>query len=561
MPKPKLHIHFPSLPQRSYECRHGLSTLIYDDKKRAVLVDGGEGEFFDQMENYLRKNLTGEDEYAHVTFVLTHWHGDHYCGLRNALNSPHIFVDEIYCPDPAELKSIPKDDGYAEYNAAQKVLNLARELNKKIIYPAPGKKVGHWVGDIRMWMWRQKANPGDYVNYQLNNTSIQIYFPDLQHLETGDAITSSDRFLKAYDWPMTSVNLNHHGNGSNSVTCELYEQHGVKICWYSDWEPKGVSIGGTNFSKYGAGKAVQRFRTLRPFEDVDVTADGEGHVIWKQGSNTYTYDIPYGASPKPTPEPEPTPAPSPELRDMSELFGVDVSYAQGVIDWNKAAGEIDFAILQAGYGQDRTDQDDRQFARNCAECERLGIPYGIYLYSYAGNTTRATGEADHVLRLANGKQMSLPIYYDLEESSLANAAAGNMVVFGTKVENAGYHCGVYSGEYYYNRNLSNVTRYTKWIARYGSNSGHPGTKPNVQNVTIWQYSSKGRVPGINGNVDVNIMYGDDLLKAVTGKDYIQAAKDVWAGKYGAGTVRESALRGMGFDPRIVQHFVNRLVVK
>ena len=558
MPKPKLHIHFPSLPQRSYEYRRGLSTLVYDDKKRAVLVDGGEGEFFDQMELYLRKNFTGKDGYAHVTQVITHWHGDHDCALRYTLESPHIFVDRIYCPDPAELKLIPKDDGYAEYNAAQKILNLARELNKKIIYPAPGKKVGHWVGDIRMWMWRQKANPGDYVNYQLNNTSIQIYFPDLQHLETGDAITSSDRFLKAYDWPMTSVNLNHHGNGSNSVTCELYEQHGVKICWYSDWEPKGVSIGGTNFSKYGAGKAVQRFRTLRPFEDVDVTADGEGHVIWKQGAKTYTYDIPYGASPKPTPEPEPTPAPAPELRDMSELFGVDVSYAQGVIDWNKAANEIDFAILQAGFGQDRTDQDDKQFARNCSECERLGIPYGIYLYSYAGNTTRADGEADHVLRLAKGKQMSLPIYYDLEESSLANAAAGNMVVFGGAVEAQGYYCGVYSGEYYYNKNLPNITRYTKWIARYGSNSGKPGTKPNVQNVTIWQYSSRGKVAGINGNVDVNIMYGDDLLKGVTGKDYIQAARDVWAGKYGSNDERIRKLTEEGFDPRIVQHFVNRL---
>ena len=126
------------------------------------------------------------------------------------------------------------------------------------------------------------------------------------------------------------------------------------------------------------------------------------------------------------------------------------------------------------------------------------------------------------------------------------------------VENAGYHCGVYSGEYYYNRNLSNVTRYTKWIARYGSNSGHPGTKPNVQNVTIWQYSSKGRVSGISGNVDVNIMYGDDLLKAVTGKDYIQAARDVWAGKYGSNDERIKKLAEEGFDPRIVQHFVNRL---
>ena len=141
---------------------------------------------------------------------------------------------------------------------------------------------------------------------------------------------------------------------------------------------------------------------------------------------------------------------------------------------------------------------------------------------------------------------------------LGDAAAGNMVVFGGKIENAGYYCGVYSGEYYYNRNLPNVTRYTKWIARYGSNTGKPGTKPNVQNVVIWQYSSKGRVSGINGNVDVNIMYGEDLLKAVTGKDYIQAARDVWAGKYGANDERIKKLTEEGFDPRIVQHFVNRL---
>ena len=561
MAKPKLHIHFPSLPQRSYEYRRGDSVLIYDDKKRGILVDGGEGEFFDQMESWLKKHFMRDDGYAHVTFVLTHWHGDHYCGLRNALNSHIIFVDEIYCPPPSELKLIPNDDGYAEYNAAQKVLNLARELDKKITYPAPNKKVGHWVGDVRMWIWRQEASQSDYTDYQLNNTSLQIYFPDLQHLESGDAITSAQKFLKAYNWPITSVNLNHHGNGSNSVTCGMYAEHGVQICWYSDWEPSGVPIGGTNFSKYGAGKAVQRFRTLRPFEDVDVTADGEGHVIWKQGSKTYTYPIPYGASTKPAEPTEHAPAPTAPhvLRDMSELYGIDVSYAQGTIDWTKAAGEIDFAILQAGYGQDRTDQDDKQFARNAAECERLGIPYGIYLYSYAGNTTRAKGEADHVLRLAKGKRMSLPIYYDLEESSLANAAAGNMVVFGGAVEAAGYHCGVYSGEYYYNRNLPNITRHTKWIARYGSNSGKPGTKPNVPNVTIWQYSSRGKVAGISGYVDVNIMYGDDLLKSITGKDYIQAARDVWAGKYGTGTVRETALRGLGFDPRIVQHFVNRLI--
>jgi GH25 family lysozyme M1 (1,4-beta-N-acetylmuramidase) len=116
---------------------------------------------------------------------------------------------------------------------------------------------------------------------------------------------------------------------------------------------------------------------------------------------------------------------------------------------------------------------------------------------------------------------------------------------------------VYSGEYFYNRNLKNVSAYTKWIARYNSNNGKQGTKPNVSAVAIWQYSSRGKVAGVSGYVDVNVAYVD-LVKSVTGKDYIQAARDVWANKYGTDPERSAKLKAEGFDPRIVQHFVNRL---
>jgi GH25 family lysozyme M1 (1,4-beta-N-acetylmuramidase) len=116
---------------------------------------------------------------------------------------------------------------------------------------------------------------------------------------------------------------------------------------------------------------------------------------------------------------------------------------------------------------------------------------------------------------------------------------------------------VYSGEYYYGKNLSYITAYTRWIARYNSNNGKATTKPSTANVAIWQYSSRGKVAGVSGNVDVNIMYVD-LIKSVTGKDYIQAARDVWAGKYGSNDERVAKLKAEGFDPRIVQHFVNRL---
>ena len=246
MSKPKLHIFVPGLPQPERgEERHGDSVLVYDDDKNAVLIDGGEWPLFEKTRNEMKRLGI-----KHVCFILTHWHGDHDCGLKFALEDPYIIVDEIYAPNPNELKLVPKDEGYDEYNRAVRRINLAKELKKKVVYPAPGKRVGHWVGKIRVWMWRRKANPNDYVDYQVNNTSMQIYFPDLEVVAPGDAITTTEHFFKFVDqdkndWPITGFLINHHGNGIGG-NAPLYKKHGAKICWYSDWEPKGVGIGGTS---------------------------------------------------------------------------------------------------------------------------------------------------------------------------------------------------------------------------------------------------------------------------------------------------------------------------
>lgn len=248
---------------------------------------------------------------------------------------------------------------------------------------------------------------------------------------------------------------------------------------------------------------------------------------------------------------------TPKLRDMKELKLIDVSEHNGTINWEKAAKEIDGAIIRCGYGQNKTSQDDKQFRRNVSECTRLGIPFGIYLYSYATSGSAGGGEADHALRCAKGLELSYPIYFDSEDASTKAAAYNAAITFGNKIEAAGYWCGLYSGEYFYNANLRGISRFTKWIAKYGSNDGKPHSKPNVSDVAIWQYTSRGKVSGISGYVDMNICY-KDLVKSVTGKDYIQAARDVWAGKYGSGDKRVAALKKAGFDPRIVQHYVNRM---
>lgn len=193
-----------------------------------------------------------------------------------------------------------------------------------------------------------------------------------------------------------------------------------------------------------------------------------------------------------------------------EKFLIDVSQHQGTINWDQVKSHIDGAILRCGYGMDIASQDDKQWARNVAECERLGIPYGVYIYSYATNTDRAKSEAQHVLRLIQGHKLSYPVYFDMEEPGTEGAAVANAIAFGNIVEAAGYWCGVY-----YNRNWHNnvikgqLDRFTRWGAGYGTNNGQKqdNYKPGFGE-DIWQYSSKGSVPGVSGNVDVNVCYRD-----------------------------------------------------
>lgn len=189
---------------------------------------------------------------------------------------------------------------------------------------------------------------------------------------------------------------------------------------------------------------------------------------------------------------------------------IDVSEHNGTINWEQAKEHIDGAILRCGYGMDIASQDDKQWARNVSECERLGIPFGVYIYSYATNTERAKSEAQHVLRLVEGHKLSYPVYYDLEQSGIEGAAVENAKAFGDIIESAGYWCGVYYNKDWHNRVIKGrLDRFTRWGAGYGTNNGQKqdNYKPGFGE-DIWQYSSKGSVPGVPGNVDVNVCYRD-----------------------------------------------------
>ena len=182
---------------------------------------------------------------------------------------------------------------------------------------------------------------------------------------------------------------------------------------------------------------------------------------------------------------------------------IDVSEYQGRIDWEKVKPHIDGAILRCGYGTDEDDQDDEQFKRNADECTRLGIPFGVYLYSYATNAERAKSEAAHVLRLVKDYKLSYPIYYDVEEKGTEAAAKACAEVFGDIIEGAGYWCGIYANLNWWGNYLVGLERYTKWVAQYNTTCDYTG-----DNLDMWQYTSSGSVPGISGRVDVSECYRD-----------------------------------------------------
>ncbi|MDU1411222.1 MAG: glycoside hydrolase family 25 protein [Clostridium sp.] len=192
------------------------------------------------------------------------------------------------------------------------------------------------------------------------------------------------------------------------------------------------------------------------------------------------------------------------------LNGIDVSEHQGVINWDsvKSSG-IDYAIIRVGYGDDIFSQDDRQFKRNADECTRVGLPFGVYIYSYATSIDQSRSEAQHVLRLIKNYKLSYPVYYDLEDSGTTGQCSNSFIAdmaqnFCNIIKSSGYVPGVYANTNWWNNKLTDgrFNSWQKWVAQYASRCTYSG------DYGMWQYASDGRVNGINGNVDVNYCYID-----------------------------------------------------
>ena len=184
--------------------------------------------------------------------------------------------------------------------------------------------------------------------------------------------------------------------------------------------------------------------------------------------------------------------------------GIDVSYAQGNIDYDRLRGHTDFVIMRAGFGR-YASQTDSCFKRNYSLCKQKKIPCGAYWFSYAQSEEEARQEARACIKVLKGKKFEYPIYYDVEGTALlggADKVSAKCRAFCDTLEKAGYFAGIYMSASPLETLLDESTRkrYAIWAAEYGGALNYNGP------VGMWQNSSSGRVSGIAGNVDTDICY-------------------------------------------------------
>ena len=191
--------------------------------------------------------------------------------------------------------------------------------------------------------------------------------------------------------------------------------------------------------------------------------------------------------------------------------GIDVSKWQGEIDWKKVKESgVEFAMLRAGYGQGVVDPT---FAKNAKACNELGIDVGVYWFSYACNKSQAIKEAEFCLAAIKNVKVTYPVCFDFEYDSANYAKSKGVSVtkafvtqladaFLNRIEEGGYYAANYQNldysKNYFDEKV--MKRYDVWYARY--------TDAPDRKCGLWQYSNKGKVDGISGNVDLDMAFKD-----------------------------------------------------
>lgn len=254
---------------------------------------------------------------------------------------------------------------------------------------------------------------------------------------------------------------------------------------------------------------------------------------------------------------------------MNEVFGIDVSHYQGRIDWKKiAASGKKFAIMKCQY-EAQSHRIDEEFEANYKGAGENGLARGVYIYIARASMQDPEADAQALLNHLKGRQLEYGIWLDLEDKSVDVKGKGYILDLAYRYINrfraAGYYVGIYCNRDWYNRLIHAQLKEDLdfWIARYPSKdtgiyNANSSLKPSETQAVAWQYSSKGSVPGIKGNVDLDVDY--DGITFLSGKKTNeQIAKEVMMGMWGTKNTRptrKQLLTNAGYNYFEIQQIVN-----
>lgn len=218
---------------------------------------------------------------------------------------------------------------------------------------------------------------------------------------------------------------------------------------------------------------------------------------------------------------------------MSNLPVIDVSAHNGVIDWQKVRGNVEAAVIRLGYrGYSKgTLAYDTRYKENRAACEQWGIPFSLYFFPCSITDEEAMEEADFIIRECAGMNFILPVFLDSEiaETKFGSGRADNLSradrtrflkIICDRLQAAGIPASIYASKswFTYQLDLSQL-RYSIWVAQWGNKLTFTG------DYVLWQYTSKGTVPGITVNVDLSRRPAADRTAGETNQEAKEEEQD------------------------------------